>query len=142
MMFVDTWGFKAFIDRKEPKHTEVKQLLETAWKRKNSVYTSDYIIDETITLISYKLDFDKLKKFIVASDSAIEKGYIRLLRVSSEDFDEAKKFKLKYKDKLKISFTDITSAMLMKKHKIADIVTEDGHFGEIGMGFNVLFADD
>jgi len=142
MMFVDTWGFKAFIDRKEPKHSEVKQLLEKAWKKKDSVYTSDYIIDETITLISYKLDFDKLKKFIVASDAAIEKGYIGLLRVSPDDFGEAKKFKLKYKDKLKISFTDITSAILMRNHKITDIVTEDEHFGEIGMGFNVLFADN
>jgi len=141
MMFVDTWGFKAFIDRKEPKHSEVKQLLEKVWKKGDFVYTSDYIMDETITLISYKLDFDKLKKFIVTSDAAIEKGYIRLLRVLPEDFDKGKKFKMKYKDKLKISFTDITSAMLMKKHNITDIITEDKHFREIGMGFKVLFAD-
>ena len=34
------------------------------------------------------------------------------------------------------------AAILMRNHKITDIVTEDEHFGEIGMGFNVLFADN
>ena len=139
MIFVDTWGFKAFIDRKERKHSEVKKFFINAWDQGMAVYTSDYVIDETITLISYKLDFDKLEKFINSFDGAVSAGYINLLWVSKEDFENAKNMKLKFKDKLDVSFTDMTSAVLMKKHNIIDVVTEDKHFIKIGMGFNVLF---
>ncbi|GEM_PF-5643020 len=69
MIFVDTWGFKAFIDRREAKHFQVKQFLENAWNQNDAVCTSDYVIDETITLISYKLDFEKLEKFLNSLDA-------------------------------------------------------------------------
>ncbi len=141
MIFIDTWGFKAFIDRREPRHSQVKQFLENAWRQNDAVCTSDYVIDETITLISYKLDFDKLEKFVTSLDGAILTGYLKLLWISPQDFENAKKLKLKYKDKLDISFTDFTSAIIMKKYRITDIVTEDKHFREMGMGFNPLFAE-
>ncbi len=139
MIFIDTWGFKTFIDRREHKHHEVKKLFIDNWNQNVEFFTSDYIIDETITHISNKLDYDKLKKFINATDGAISSGFIRLLWVSKDDFEAAKDLKLKYKDKLKISFTDMTSAVLMKKYNIIDIITEDDHFTQIGMGFNKLF---
>ena len=138
-VFIDTWGFKAFIDRLEPDHIEVKTLLEDLWENGEEVVTSDYILDETITLISRSLPFDKVKEFIKYVEQAYQEGYIRLLRIQEEYFDDAKKFRLKYNDKPRISFTDFTTMAAMKRRNITRIITKDRHFEEVGMGFEVLF---
>ncbi|OHD11810.1 MAG: hypothetical protein A2086_03020 [Spirochaetes bacterium GWD1_27_9] len=140
MIFIDTWGFKAYIDKKEEKHTKVKEYIEKTWKNKQQLVTSDYIIDETITLLSYRLDYEKVKIFIEKLELSIDRGYINLVRVSIEDFEEAIKKKLKYKDKLGISFTDLTSMEIMLRLKIENIITEDKHFQDVGFGFKALFV--
>ena len=138
-VFIDTWGFKAFIDRLEPDHIEVKALLEDLWENGEEVVTSDYILDETITLISVRLPFDKVKEFIKYAEQAYQEGYIKLLWIREEYFDDAKKFRLKYNDKPRISFTDFTTMAVMKRRNITRIITKDRHFEEAGMGFEVLF---
>ena len=138
-VFIDTWGFKAFIDRLEPDHIEVKVLLEDLWENGEEVVTSDYILDETITLISVRLPFDKVKEFIKYVEQAYQEGYIKLLWIQEEYFDDAKKFRLKYNDKPRISFTDFTTMAVMKRRNITRIITKDRHFEEVGMGFEVLF---
>lgn len=42
--------------------------------------------------------------------------------------------RLKYQDKPKISFTDLTSMVVMKELGIEHILTEDEHFEHVGMG--------
>ena len=138
-VFIDTWGFKAFIDRLEPDHIEVKVLLEDLWENGEEVVTSDYILDETITLISVRLPFDKVKEFIKYVEQAYQEGYIKLLWIQEEYFYDAKKFRLKYNDKPRISFTDFTTMAVMKRRNITRIITKDRHFEEVGMGFEVLF---
>lgn len=128
MTFIDTWGFKAYIDSKEPKHKSVKKYIEKIWNSKEPLVTTDYIIDETITLLSYKLDYHKLKKFIEKLNSSIENDFIKIIWITKDVFHEAINLKLKYKDKLDISFTDMTSMIVMKNNKILDIITEDDHF--------------
>ncbi|OHD08779.1 MAG: hypothetical protein A2Y41_10095 [Spirochaetes bacterium GWB1_36_13] len=140
MIMVDTWGFKAYIDRKEKKHLAVKKLMEKIWKQNDNVITTDYIIDETITLLSYRLDYDKVKEFIEKLNLAIERNFIHLIWVNKDIFEDAVQMKLKYKDKLDISFTDLTTISIMKSFKINNIITEDKHFQDIGLGLNALFC--
>ena len=140
MTFIDTWGFKAYIDSKETKHKSVKKYIEKIWNSKEPLITTDYIIDETITLLSYKLDYHKLKMFIEKLKSSIENDFIKIIWITKDVFHEAIKFKLKYKDKLEISFTDMTSMIVMKNNNILDIITEDDHFKKIGLGLNPLFS--
>ena len=140
MTFIDTWGFKAYLDAKEPKHEAVTDYINKIWDKNEPLITTDYIIDETITLLSYKLDYDKLKKFIQKLELSIKNEYIKLIWISEDIFNEAIKLKLKYKDKLDISFTDMTSMIVMKKLKIKDVITEDKHFEKVGFGLNPLFS--
>ena len=140
MIFVDTWGFKAFIDRKEPRHEDVVAVLRENWLKNDFVYTSDYILDETITLISCRCAFDELKRFVKVFNEARQAGYFNLLRVVECDFEAAVDLKLKLADKPRISFTDCTSVVLMKKHGVDKVVTEDKHFGWIDGKIEVLFA--
>jgi predicted nucleic acid-binding protein len=139
MIFLDTWAFKAYIDIEEYKHNEVANYIENLWKNKEKIVTTDYIIDETITLLSSKLSFEKVIKFIEILEISINKGFIHMVRIASEDFDESIKMRIKYKDKPKISFTDFTSMVIMKRYNINDIVTQDKHFKDVGIGFNPLF---
>lgn len=38
----------------------------------------------------------------------------------------------------RISFTDLTSMVVMEERGITDILTEDTHFAQVGMGFRIL----
>mgnify|MGYP000869349879 CR=1 FL=1 len=139
MIFIDTWGFIAFVNKKETKHNDVVKLFADIWNNNQPVYTSDYILDETITLLSRKLDFKKVKDFVLKIDEAISGGFINILWILKPDFDTAIKKRLKYKDKLDISFTDLTTAVLMEKLGINKIITEDSHFNYLNKNFEVLF---
>jgi uncharacterized protein len=137
--FIDTWGFKALIDGNEPLHSAVELFIKDSWANKNKIFTSDYVLDETITLLSGKLPFDKVKEFIEKISDARIRGNLYLLWVNEDVFNESIRYRLKFSDKSKISFTDFTSMVLMKKNGIDDVITADKHFNDVGMGFKVLF---
>lgn len=134
-LFIDTWGWLALRDRKESRHQEVKDLYIRFRGRKGIIYTSDYVLDETITLLFRRLPFNAAKGSLEMIDRANKEGYLRVEWVTPERFEKAKGLRLKYQDKPKISFTDLTSMVVMKELGIKDIVTGDEHFVEIGMGF-------
>ena len=45
--------------------------------------------------------------------------------------------RLKYLDKPQISFTDLTSILIMQEFNIYRILTEDAHFTQVGLGFQL-----
>jgi predicted nucleic acid-binding protein len=66
-----------------------------------------------------------------------KEGYVLVEWITPERFEKAKKLRLRYQDKTKISFTDLTSMVLMKEHSIEGIITEDEHFQHVGMSFQL-----
>ena len=58
-----------------------------------------------------------------------------LERVTPDRFEKAKKLRLKYQDKPLISFTDLTSAVVMSEKGISAVLTEDIHFTYLEPGF-------
>ena len=50
-VFVDTWGWIALGHRRDSRHEEVKLFYRELCDRRVSIYTSDYILDEVITLL-------------------------------------------------------------------------------------------
>lgn len=134
-LFIDTWAWLALRDRKESRHQEVKDFYSQFRGRKGIIYSSDYVLDETITLLFKRLTFNMAKESLTKIDKAIEEGYLQVEWVTPERFEKAKGLRLKYQDKPKISFTDFTSMVVMKELGIKTILTEDEHFGHVGMGF-------
>ena len=88
-----------------------------------------------VTLLFKRLPFNIAKKSLAKIDEAIEESYLQMEWVTPERFQKAKELKLKYDDKPKISFTDLTSMVVMNELGITDILTEDEHFVHVGMGF-------
>jgi predicted nucleic acid-binding protein len=133
-LFIDTWAWLALRDRKESRHGEVKDFYSRFRRRKGIAYTSDYVLDETITLLFKRLPFNAAEESLTKIDMAVEKGYVKMEWVTPERFEKARVLRSKYQDKPKISFTDLTSMVIMKELGIEHILTEDEHFGHVGMG--------
>ncbi len=101
-------------------------------------YTTDYILDETFTLLFRRVHFKEAKHSLDIIDLAIKKGYLRLERITAERFEKTKGLRIKFRDKPRISFTDLTTMVVMTELQITDILTEDDHFTHVGMGFQKI----
>ena len=134
-VFIDTWGWLTLRDRDESRHEDVKAFYRQFRNQNGIIYTSDYVLDETITLVFKRLPFKTAKESLTKIDKAIEEGYLQVEWVTLERFEKAKGLRLKYQDKPKISFTDLTSMVVMKELGVMDIITGDEHFVHVGMGF-------
>jgi predicted nucleic acid-binding protein len=127
-LFIDTWGWIVLRNKREPMHTELSKFY-FSWRNQGDVgYTTDYILDETFTLLFRRLSFKEAKGSLDVIDLAIKEGYLRLERITAERFEKAKRLRVKFQDKPRISFTDLTSMVVMTEMGIASILTQDEHF--------------
>jgi len=134
-IFVDTWGWIALGHRKNSRHHEVKGLYHELRKEGLRVYTSDFVLDEVVTLIFRRETFDEAVRFIEGIFEAAELGHLTIERITSERFSSAWRLRRRFKDKPRISFTDLTSMAVMKELGLNEVLTEDEHFIQVGMGF-------
>lgn len=134
-LFIDTWGWVVIHNRQEPRHAEVKAFYRKFRLQMGMIYTTDYILDETLTLLFRRLPSRLAKEIVTYLDEATQKGYLSLEWITPERFETAKDLRLRFLDKPTISFTDLTSMAVMAELKIESILTADAHFEQVGMGF-------
>ena len=136
-LFIDTWGWVAIYNRKEPRHREIGTYYRHFRERGGIAYTTDYVLDETLTLLFKRLPFPKAKESLALLEQAIEAGYLRLEWITPHRFEQAKVLRLRFQDKPTISFTDLTSTVVMHELGISEVLTADAHFAQVGMGFQL-----
>ena len=137
-LFIDTWGWVLLHNRREPRHRAIKMFYENFRATRGQTFTTDYVLDETFTLLFRRLPFPLARESLEKIEEAIEEGYLQLERITPERFERAKELRLRFQDKPRISFTDLTSMVVMEELGITDILTGDAHFAHVGMGFRVL----
>jgi predicted nucleic acid-binding protein len=137
-LFIDTWGWIVIHNKREPRHSAVDALYRKCRLTGNSIYTTDYVLDETFTLLFRRLPLPLAEESVEYLDKAIGRGYLNLEWVSPERFEEAKVLRLRFRDKPKMSFTDLTSMVIMREIGVTSILTDDDHFMQIGMGFKKM----
>ena len=86
--------------------------------------TSDYVIDETATLLKMRGNKHGTR---VLFDTLGTSRALSVERISEERYERARTFFLKHLDK-EYSFTDCTSFILMKELKLHAALTSDDHF--------------
>ena len=138
MLFIDTWGWVVVHNRRESRYTEVSSFYRKWRLNGGNVCTTDYVLDETFTLLFRRLPLAKAVESLKLLDEAIGQGYLNVERISFERFEEAKELRLKFSDKPKISFTDLTSMVVMKEMGVGLILTDDRHFTHVGFGFQKM----
>ena len=140
-LVVDTWGWLALADDGEPRHTAVRGLLTEVWTQGGFAITTDYILDETITLVFRRLPFARAKRFLATIDRGEQDDSLHIERIAPERFARATALRLRFRDKPLISFTDFTTMVVMQELRVTRVVTADAHFRHVGLGFDPVAAD-
>lgn len=130
--FVDTSFWLAYYFADETFHTDC-QLTFLDIKNKDSViFTSNFVIHETLTRLLTKTGWQNCKTFMKYIDKLSEDG--ELVITTIDPFLEEDSFTIfeKYHDH-NFSFTDATIISSVRKHKIETLLTLDRGFSKIGI---------
>jgi len=137
-LFVDTWGWLALRDKAEHRHADIAPVFESFQQPEHRIYTSDFVLDETLTLLFRRLPFAAARESMELLAASVEEGSLVSLPITNTRFKAAQAFRIRYQDKPAISFTDLTSMVVMLEFNIHKILTEDSHFAQVGLGFELI----
>lgn len=126
-VFLDTSFFKALFDPKDDFYQQAKGIWAKIQEEKVLTVTSNYILDESFTLLKKRNGHQVVKKF--RDDLAISKN-IAVIRVIQDD--EAKAWNWFLKDWSNLSFTDCVSFAVMQRLEMKRVATFDRHFAKAG----------
>lgn len=130
-LFIDTSAFVALTDKSDY-YYEVATLFITSLAHPVKLITSDFVLDETITRINTSIGPTLAYTF---AESIIESKIHEIVYVDYNILIEALKLLRKYSDK-KLSFTDITSFVIMNRLNLTDVFCFDEDFQKAG--FHIL----
>lgn len=124
-VFFDTSAIYALINIKDPDHKKVESFLKGF---KGKLFITNYVFDESITLIRVRLGFDKA---VSMGDILLKSPQVEKIWVTPSDEKEAWELFISRKDK-SYSFTDCTSFIVMRRLKIKKYLALDEHFRHEG----------
>jgi uncharacterized protein len=137
-LFVDTWGWLTLNDRSESKHQEAVSFYRSLLAQSGVIYTTDYVLDETFTLFFKRLNTYQAKLSMESLSNAFLDSRFNLERITAERFSKTQDLRLKFLDKPQISFTDLSSMVVMQELGLEMVMTGDAHFTQLGMGFQLV----
>ena len=131
-VFVDTAGFLALWDASDEHHVRALGLQSELARQKRGLVTTDYVVDETVTLLLVRHSHAAASDFLGTINAT---QWLQLEWTDSERFHAAAAFFVRHEDK-DYSFTDCVSFSVMRDLGIKDGFTTDHHFRQAG--FNPL----
>ena len=132
ILFVDTSAFVALEDKDDENYPAAVEYRERVAEGKTPfrlLYTSNYILNETLTLLRAHLGHSIAVSF---GTTARTSGILKALWVTPEVDSHAWEVFKRYKDK-EFGYTDCTSFCLMEKYAIRTAFTFDKHFNQYGL---------
>ena len=105
-IFIDTWGWLALGHRADNYHQAVKEVYQHLRQTQAQIHTSDYVLDELISLLFRRELFQEATGFTEGIFAATEQGQLQIHRVTSQHFALAWGLRKRFQDKPLISFTD------------------------------------
>lgn len=130
MIFIDTGAFIAKYLTADQYHAKSVEIWSELEAKKAKIITSNFILDETFTLLARQANYDfsaKIARIIYHS------SVIKILRPTHDTELRALALFDKFSDQ-KVSFTDCVSFQLMKEHRIKTTFSFDRHFEWAGFG--------
>lgn len=122
-VFIDTGAFCALSIPKDQHNRKAKVIYKQIHKDKYVICTSDYVLDETYTLLKMRGSHATAVKFM----NQIDKCNITVLRVT-EDIEEKVKAIFRKIDDKRLSYTDCTSFALINQSGVETVFAFDEHF--------------
>ena len=133
-LFADTAGWMSCADDADSAHHRAVKARDSWLEAGGVLVTTDYVIDETLTLIRARLGLAAAKTWFEQLEGS---SRLRWEWVGTARAEKARGIFFHFRDK-EYSFTDCTSFVIMKELKLRQALTTDKHFTQ--MGFQVLPA--
>ncbi|MDA8334140.1 MAG: type II toxin-antitoxin system VapC family toxin [Peptococcaceae bacterium] len=127
-MFVDTSAWCALTDRSDQNHDQAARLWKSIQGMGAWLYTSDYVMDETLTLLRMRTGHANAVKFGQAVQNS---AVVEVLWMDEDAWKDSWLTFSTYHDK-DFSFTDCTSFVFMKKLGLSRVFAFDRHFTQAG----------
>ncbi len=127
-IFVDTSGIYSVLVKNDDQHVRAAQILKTAEHGKRQFVTTDYVLDEAVTLLIARGHRSLVAPLLTAT---LESDACRIEWTDSDRFSQTSDFLLKRLDH-SWSFTDCLSFVVMKQLRLREALTKDHHFEEAG----------
>lgn len=123
-LLVDTAGWMAMVDGKDPQHASAIAVRDRWMEEGGRLLLSNYIVDETLTLIRMRLGLNSAEQWwdLVSRSPRCKTEWI-----TPGIEEKAIQWFFKWRDQ-SFSFTDCTSFALMKELGIKTALTADRHF--------------
>ena len=126
-VFVDTWAWYALTDVADSSHTLAQQTNEHLLDDQYTFVTTNFVLDEAITLIRYNMHHTAAVRFRHMMQSLIEDGLVELVRIGEDQEAAAWDIFERYNDQ-DFSYTDCTSFAVMRQLDLTHAFTADHHF--------------
>jgi predicted nucleic acid-binding protein len=126
VIFVDSSAWFAVYSLRDSNHSIATATIHSL---QSELVTSDYVIDETLTLLRAR---NEDQRAIAFGNRVIEGNWVNIVRIEDADFADAWTIFRTYSDK-GWSFTDCTSRVLMERLGITKAFAFDEHFRQFGM---------
>jgi predicted nucleic acid-binding protein len=127
-MFIDTSALMALYLESDSRHREAASVLAGLRGKKIPFMATSDIFDETVTLLRR---WGGYARAIAGGEALRQSRVLELVSVDDRARDEAWGLFKVHKD-VKLSFTDCTSAAIMKRFELEDVFTFDSDFREFG----------
>lgn len=127
-VLMDSAGFLALWDASDQHHAAAIRLQEELVRKRRGFLTTEYIVDETVTLLLMRHSHAAAVDFL----GTIERSEALALEwIGPERFHAAAAIFRKHGDK-EWSFTDCVSFAIMRELRVRDAFTTDHHFRQAG----------
>jgi uncharacterized protein len=131
LVFVDTSALKANYDSGDDHHTEAEELMRKIAARETDVtsfVTTDYVLDESVTLTRFAHSHAKA---VELAEATLSSGFVRMVYCDEDLFSEGMSVFKRHSDK-EWSLTDCVSFATMRKYGIKTAFAFDAHFKQAG----------
>ena len=129
-IFLDVSALVAYYNADDRNHAEASETMKRIRVGEiplTRFYTTDYIIDETLTFIECVLGMHELA--VQVGEAMQASPFTTIIKIDEEIFREAWSI---FKRSRGYSFTGCTSFTAMKKYGVTHAFTFDKHFREAG----------
>jgi hypothetical protein len=127
-LFVDTSAWLALNNKNDQYHDEAVSKITKVRQQKIQLVTSEYVFNESVTIIRYRISH---RAAVAFGDALISSNVASIEDITDEERLKAWVLFKKYRDK-DLSFTDCTSFALMVKLKLQKAFSFDDHFKQVG----------
>ena len=131
-IFIDTTAWDAIEDSGDANH-EAAMIFKDEIANRYELITSNYILDETYTLLLINIGYERTVAFHRQLEMLIKAGVLQVIQLSENIIEKAWNIFEKYNQDKCWSFTDCTSYAAMKELDIDEVFSFDRHFEQMGL---------